>query len=239
MLPQFSSFTTAQIGSVTVAARDQLLIELLAEASVLDGFTRPGQFCRVRVRDARGEHEGIFALATAPFERAIRFLVRTGNLEGGEAADALALAGPGDEVGLTLPSGDGFALELAKGLDVHFVATGTAIAPVRSAIETVLRMRHEFGSLTLDYGTRSPLHVAFGPDLERWKSLGIPTEFHYSAPNDDGEVRGVRVQDRVLARVSDLSKSAFVAVGQSAMVAELRDHVRRAGGDPARVLHNY
>lgn len=239
-LPTFSAYAPSHLVSRRPVATDQLVIELSAAPRALDQFALPGQFCRVRVTTDEGEaHEGIFAMLSAPAERALRFLIRTPNPEGGEAADALAQLAVGAPVEITDPAGDGFALARARGRDLFFVATGTAVAPVRSAIEHVLATRADYGALSLDHGLRSPGHLAIGDDVERWRAFGVDVRLHYSTPEPDGTVRGVRAHDVALERARDLSRAAFVAVGQPAMVGELRELVAMRGGDPALVLHNY
>lgn len=239
-LPSFSAYAPSSLVARHAVATDQLAIELAAPPGALAEFRRAGQFCRVRVPAEGGAaHEGIFAMMSAPGEGALRFLIRTPNPEGGEAADRLAQHPIGTRLEITMPAGEGFALERAHGRDLHFVATGTAIAPVRSAIELVLRDRERWGALSLDHGLRSPLHLAIPTEVERWSAAGVAVRLHYSEPLPDGTVRGVRVQDAALEHVRDFASAAFVAVGQSAMVAELRDELVRRGGDPALVLHNY
>lgn len=239
-LPEFSPYLPSELRSREPVAADQMVIELAAPLDALDRYTRPGQFCRVRVTTEDGEaHEGIFAMLSAPHERALRFLIRTPNVEGGEAADLLAAAPVGSALEITMPAGEGFALDRSRGRDLAFVATGTAIAPVRAALETVLRDRGAWGALSLDHGLRSPEHLAIAGDVARWRGLGVEVRLHYSVPQPDGTVLGARAQDAAIERVRDVRETAFVAVGQSAMVQELRELVALRGGDPSLVLHNY
>jgi ferredoxin-NADP reductase len=217
-----------------------MTLELAAPVGALERFERPGQFCRVRVASDEGTaHEGIFAMLTAPSEMALRFLIRTPNPEGGEAADRLAQLPIGSPLEITQPAGQGFDLERARGCDLYFVATGTAIAPVRSAIQYVLARRPDFGRLSLHHGLRSPEHLAITHDIERWKDTSVDIHLLYSVPGPQGELIGIRVQDALMDSVRSFEKAAFIAVGQSAMVKELRSMVAERGGDPTLVLHNY
>ncbi|AKF07674.1 ferredoxin--NADP reductase [Sandaracinus amylolyticus] len=239
-LPEFSAYAPSTLRARSPVAADQMTLELDAPEGALERFERAGQFCRVRVGTEGGPlHEGIFAMLSAPHERALRFLIRTPNPEGGEAADRLAAMAVGSPLEVTMPAGEGFALDRAAGRDLYFVATGTAIAPVRSALESVLRERGRWGALSLDHGLRSEAHLAIPEDVERWRDRGVDVRLHYSFPRPDGTLSGVRAQDAVLERVRDFGRAAFVAVGQSAMVKELRAMVAERGGDPSLVLHNY
>jgi NAD(P)H-flavin reductase len=49
-----------------------------------------------------------------------------------------------------------FALDEQKGKDLVFVAMGTGVAPLRSALRHVLRRKNEFGRLVVLYGARTP-----------------------------------------------------------------------------------
>lgn len=239
-LPTFSPYSPTTLIERVPVATDQMTLEVEAPEGALDRFRCPGQFCRIRVTTDQGDaHEGIFAMLSAPGEGALRFLIRTPNPEGGEAADQLAQLPIGTPLEITLPAGEGFAIDRARGRDLHFVATGTAIAPVRSAIEFVLARRSDFGALALHHGLRSPEHLAIARDVERWRAAGLDIHLHYSMPQLDGTLLGVRVQDAAIEQVGDFARAAFVAVGQSAMVSELREMVATRGGDPALVLHNY
>lgn len=239
-LPDFSPYVPSQLTRKEPIAQDQIIIEVQPPEGALMAYRRPGQFCRLRVAAANGElHESIFALMSTPAEKTFRFLVRTGNPVGGEGADRLAELDVGSPVEITLPTGDGFALERARGRDLYFVATGTAIAPVRAAIDEVLLDRASYGALSLDLGLRGPEYLAVASEIERWTEQGMTVRMHYSILDDAGNLQGVRVQDAVLGNLGELTRAAFVAVGQSSMVKELRARVAELGGDPSLVLHNY
>lgn len=239
-LPVFSEYAPATLLRARPAAAVQAFLEVRPRAGFAERHERAGQFCKIRV-DAM---EGIFAMYSAPpfAERGgdpslARFLVRTGNPDGGEAADALAALPDGAPIEMTLPAGAGFDLERARGRSVYFVATGTAIAPVRAALEVALADRGAFGALSLDHGVRSEAHLAVAEEIARWRAAGVDVRVHLSAPVD-GEVRGVTVQDALRARAPELGGAAVVAVGQPEMLESLRDEVIRLGGAPELFLTN-
>lgn len=211
------------------------MFELAPDAAMHAGFTHAGQFVKMRVPSDDGVlYEGIFAIASAPFDERLAFLVRTNNPVGGEAADRIARIEVGAPIEVTLPAGDGFALESVRGRDLAFVAVGTALAPVRSALEVVLRDRAAYGSLSLDYGLRSLAHLPFAADVARWRSHGVTVELHTGHSRDDGSYEGVRAQDALFDRLgAQAANVVVVAVGHDALVREVR--TRHAG----LVLHNY
>lgn len=232
-LPELRRFAPARLLDARPAAEEQAFLEVEPPDGFVEAHVRPGQFCKMRVGDA----EGIFAMLSGPGE-APRFLVRVGNPDGGEAADALSALPSGSPIEMTLAAGDGFALEGARGRDVRFVATGTGVAPVCAAIEQVLAERAAYGAISLDLGLKSPAHLAIAERIQRWRDAGVEVRVAYSQIDADGELSGSTVQDNLRSRHPDLSGSAVVAVGQSGMLASLRDVIAACGGDPDALITN-
>lgn len=233
-LPTFSELAPATLLRSRPAAREQAFVDVLPPDGFAEAYERPGQFCKIKV----GGVEGIFAMYSAPGEPGARFLVRVGNPEGGEAADALAALPDGSLIEMTLPAGEGFPLELARGRDLVFIATGTGIAPVRAAIEWVLMRREDYGALSLDHGLRSDEHLAIAEDIARWREAGIEVRVHLSSPGNDGAITGTTVQRALRDRCPDLSRAAVVAVGQPEMLESLLEEVVLCGGSPELFLKN-
>lgn len=232
-LPTFSEPAPATLIAARPAARDQAFVDVVPPEGFADAYTRPGQFCKIRL----GEVEGIFAMFSAPRVQPVRFLVRVGNPEGGEAADLLASMPDGASIEMSMPAGNGFPLERARGRDIYFVATGTGIAPVRAAIETVLEDRASYAALSLDHGVRSEEHLAVRDDIARWRAAGLSVHVHFSTPLPGG-VRGTTVQEAIRERHRSLADAAVVAVGQDDMLDALREVFLELGGDPALFLKN-
>lgn len=233
-LPVFTEYRPATLLEARPAAEGQSFVTIQPPPGFLDAYERAGQFCKIRV----GEYEGIFAMYSTRREPLARFLIRVGLPEGGEAADALAALPDGAPIEMTMPAGEGFALEKTEGCDVHFVATGTGVAPIRVAIEEVLDRRPRYGTLTFDYGVRSDAHLAVGAEIERWRRAGVHVEVHHSAPDERGIVRGTTVQEALTARADSLAGAAIVAVGQPEMLEALRHEALRLGAHPERFLTN-
>jgi NAD(P)H-flavin reductase len=127
---------------------------------------RPGQFMQLSVF---GHGEAPFCLASSParsdcFETTVR---RVGRL-----TNALHQLGPGDEVGLRGPFGNGFDVPAAYGKDLLFVGGGIGLPPLRGLIRTVLEQRERFGSLSILYGARTPDDLVYKDELRRWAGRG-------------------------------------------------------------------
>jgi ferredoxin-NADP reductase len=234
LLPVFSPFAPARLVSARPAATAQATLIVEPREGFVAAYRRPGQFCKMRLGDA----EGVFAMFSAPGAPLLRFLVRVGGPDGGDAADRLAEQPDATPIEMTLPAGEGFALERARGKALYFVATGTGVAPVRAAIEAVLAERGAYGAIHLDHGVRSQAHLAIGDDIARWRAAGVDVRVVTSELLHDGRLRGVTVQESLRARVPDLSDAAVVAVGQPQMVESLRAEVLAMGGAPELFLTN-
>jgi sulfhydrogenase subunit gamma (sulfur reductase) len=127
---------------------------------------RPGQFLELSVF---GFGEAPFCLASSPtrddgLETTVR---RTGQL-----TDALHALGPGDEVGLRGPFGNGFDVEAARGRDLLFVGGGIGLPPLRGLIWNVLDERDRFGQVTILYGARTPEDLVYKDELREWAARG-------------------------------------------------------------------
>ena len=72
----------------------------------------------------------------------------------------------GDEIELLGVAGHGFELDQMKGRDLVFVAMGTGVAPLRSALRHVLKRKDEFGKLFVLYGARTPDDFCYRDETE-------------------------------------------------------------------------
>jgi len=220
-------------------AEGQVRISLEVEPAMRAAHLHPGQFIEL-VLGERPAERGYFALWNAPGEgETFELLVRTDAGDGGDAAALLGQRAVGASVRASAPLGSGFALERIGKRSVRVVATGTAIAPARAAIDHLLRGR-EVEILSLDYGVRSAGHVALASELARFSEAGITVAVHFSAFRE-GALIGQLAHQALMHRWSEVAaeEEVILAVGQLEMVAELRAHWASLGGDPADVLHNY
>jgi NAD(P)H-flavin reductase len=197
---------------------------------------RPGQL--VKLRTAAGE--GFFALASAPDPGGrAELLVK----RGGKVADAaVAAAEPGATLLVTEPFGQGYPVEAAEGRDVLLFAAGSAIAPVRSLVQHLVRHRNRFGRATLFYGQRHGAEFAYRGEALAWERSGVRVVLCPSQADDAWE--GVRGRVQEVARTLAFGGSppgetfAFVA-GMSAMVEDVKKVLAEAGVPPDRVYSNF
>src|SRR5205085_185595 len=135
----------------------------------------PGQVAVLRV----GNEQAYFAFASAPEDEELEFLVKRGYGAGG----AIYEMKEGDRVELLNIVGHGFALREHKGSDLVFVAMGTGVAPLRSALRHVLKHRAEFGQLVVLYGARTPDDFCYGDEVDEWEAAGVELRRVISRPD--------------------------------------------------------
>jgi NAD(P)H-flavin reductase len=203
----------------------------LAAAHVL-----PGQVVKIRT-DAG---EAFFALASAPDPSGSADLLVK---RGGHVADAvIARAVPGGHLELTPPFGKGFPVAEAEGRDVLLFAAGSAIAPVRSLVQHLVRERDRFGRVTLFYGQRLGAEFAYVGEHLGWERRGVRVILCPSGADDAwlglrGRVQDV-AQSLAFGGAAPGDAVAFVS-GMTAMVEDVRRTLAQAGIPPGRVHANF
>ena len=109
----------------------------------------PGQVAILKVA---GEEQGYFAFASAPDDTDLEVLVK----QKIGASKIIFDMAPGQAIELTGIAGHGFDLSEQKSRDLVFVAMGTGVAPLRSALRHVLKRKDDYGQLVVLYGARTP-----------------------------------------------------------------------------------
>ncbi|MBU1140503.1 MAG: FAD/NAD(P)-binding protein [Proteobacteria bacterium] len=89
-------------------------------------------------------------------------------MRSGEVTTKLHSLKAGDQIGVRAPLGNHFPYEDMKGKDIVFVGGGIGMAPLRTLLLFMLDNRSDYGKITLLYGARSPLDMAFNYELQDW-----------------------------------------------------------------------
>lgn len=122
----------------------------------------PGQVGQL---SAFGTGEATFVINSPPSRMDyLQFSV----MRSGEVTSKLHTLKVGDQVGVRAPLGNNFPYETMKGKDILFVGGGIGMAPLRTLLLFMLDNRGDYGKITLLYGARSPLDMAFGYELQEW-----------------------------------------------------------------------
>lgn len=192
----------------------------------------PGQVAMLRV----GGEQAYFAFASAPEDAELEFLVKRGFGVGG----AIYEMGEGDRVELLKIVGHGFALDEHKGNDLVFVAMGTGVAPLRSALRHVLKHREEFGQLVVLYGARTPDDFCYGDEVDEWERVGVELRRVISRPDGhDWSGPTGYVQSLLDHVLPGLSSPVALVCGSREMIVQTRDRLERMGFKPEKILTNY
>src|SRR5882724_685329 len=165
---ELEKVTSLIITDVREQARAIRSFDLMPEGTSEEHGVRfaPGQVAVVSVAD---EAPAYFAFASAPEDRELEVLVkRTAG-----ASNLLFEMQRGEKIKLLEVAGHGFDLEAQKSNDLVFVAMGTGVAPLRSALRHVLKRKNDFGQLVVLYGARTPDDFCYRDETEGWKDAGV------------------------------------------------------------------
>ena len=128
------------------------------------GEPAPGQFNELYVM---GVGEVPISVSDVTPEGLVAHTVRAA----GRVTEVLTGLEAGDVIGVRGPYGRGWPLQQAVGRDVLIVAGGIGLAPLRPVIREVERNRVRYGRLVILYGARTPKHLLYKYELERYASI--------------------------------------------------------------------
>jgi len=217
-------------------ARDIRAFDVLPEgaADVHEIEFVPGQ---VAVLEVEGAGRAYFAIASAPDDDELEFLVKLSN---DPASKALYQMRQGDRVRLVEIAGHGFDLKAQEGRDLVFVAMGTGVAPLRSALRTVLPRAEKYGQVVVLYGVRTPEDFCYRDEVDSWRAAGVELRQVISRPDGyewSGSTGYVQsLLDNVLPELSD---PVALVCGSREMIEQTRDRLHEMGFEPERILTNY
>jgi len=193
----------------------------------------PGQ---VAVLSVEGEAPAYFAFASAPEDPELEVLVK----QKMGASNVIFNMKPGQEISLREVAGHGFLLDEQKGKDLVFVAMGTGVAPLRSALRHVLNRKGEFGQSVVLYGARTPDDFCFRDETDGWEQQGVELRQVISRPDGhDWSGPTGYVQSLLDHVLPDLKSPVALICGSPAMIEQTRDRLGQMGFAPNEILTNY
>ena len=194
---------------------------------------KPGQVAVLRVQQ---EEPAYFAFASSPEDSELEILVK--HTVG--ASVALFQMNEGDAVELVGVAGNGFELDAQAGRDLVFVAMGTGVAPLRSALRCVMNRRERFGELVVLYGARTPDEFCYRDEVDEWEEAGIELRRVISRPDGhDWSGRTGYVQSLLDHVLPDLKSPVALVCGSREMIAQTRDRLQQMGFAADDILTNY
>src|SRR5438309_10149700 len=193
----------------------------------------PGQVAVLRVGE---EEPAYFAFAGAPADRDLEILVKRTI----GASVALFDMKEGERVDLLSVVGHGFDLDSRKGRDLVFIAMGTGVAPLRSALRHVLNRKEDFGQLVVLYGARTPDDFCYRHETQGWEDAGVELRQVISRPGDhDWSGPTGYVQSLLDHVLPDLKSPVALVCGSREMIAQTRDRLQHMGFPAESILTNY
>jgi len=218
------------ISGIRDQARITRSFDLRPERAV--DFT-PGQVAILRVE---GEEPAYFALAGAPADPDLEVLVK----QKAGASRVIYDMSVGDEIELVEVCGRGFRIDEIKGRDLVFVAMGTGVAPLRSALRHVLQRKDEFGQLVVLYGARTPDDFCYRDETETWEDAGVELRQVISRPDGhDWSGPTGYVQSLLDNVLPNLASPVALICGSSEMIDQTRERLGKMGFKPEEILTNY
>ena len=194
----------------------------------------PGQ---VAVVEVEGAGRAYFAIASAPEDEELEFLVKRSS---DTAARAFYELEPGARLRLVQIVGHGFDLAELAGRDLVFVAMGTGVAPLRSALRSVLRRPGEFGRVFVLYGARTPAHFCYSDETDSWKAAGVELRQVVSRPEGHEWAGPTGYVQSLLDHVlPELNNPVALVCGSREMIEQTRARLGEMGFEPERILTNY
>ena len=193
----------------------------------------PGQVAMLQVR---GEHPAYFAFASAPEDQDLEVLVK----QKGGPSNIIYDMKAGETIDLVGIVGHGFRLDEEKHRDLVFVAMGTGVAPLRSALRHVLKRKSDFGQLVVLYGARTPDDFCYRDETDAWEDAGVELRQVISRPGGhDWSGPTGYVQSLLDNVLPNLKSPVALICGSKEMIDQTRERLGKMGFKPEEILTNY
>ncbi len=193
----------------------------------------PGQ---VAVLQVEGEAPAYFAFASAPQDAELEVLVK----QKIGVSNAIFELKAGERIQLLAVTGHGFELNDHQKKDLVFVAMGTGVAPLRSALRHVLKRKQDFGQLVVLYGARTPDDFCYRYETQDWEDAGVELRQVISRPDGhDWSGPTGYVQSLLDHVLPSLHSPIALICGSLQMMEQTRDRLRKMGFAADDILTNY
>jgi len=192
----------------------------------------PGQVAILKV----GGEQGYFAFAGAPDDPELEVLVK----QKIGASKIIYDMNVGQTLELVGIAGHGFALDKQQQHDLVFVAMGTGVAPLRSALRYVLKRKNEFGQLVVLYGARTPDDFCYRHEVDSWADAGVELRQVISRPDGhDWSGPTGYVQSLLDHVLPNLPSPVALICGSLEMMNETKQTLTSLGFKTEKILTNY
>lgn len=194
---------------------------------------------QVAILEMGGYGSSYLAFASAPEDHEFEFLIKRN--QSSNVTQALFDPHIAKRAVLKDIIGRGFPVEAHKGHDLVFVAMGTGLAPLRSALRHVFHARDEYGRLIVLYGVRSIDNFAFVQESATdWLNHGVELRQVISQPGDsDWSGPTGYVQSLLDNLVPTLQQPVALICGSKEMIGQTKERLGALGFAPDEILTNY
>jgi NAD(P)H-flavin reductase len=229
--------TNIDLPLIITGVRDQARLTRSFDLRVKDATKQldfiPGQVAMLRVPD---HNPAYFAFASAPEDPDLEVLVK----QKGGASDVIYNMEVGQTIYLVGIAGHGFKLDEQKHRDLVFVAMGTGVAPLRSALRHVLKRKSDFGQLVVLYGARTPDDFCYRDETDAWQDAGVELRQVISRPDGhDWSGPTGYVQSLLDNVLPNLKSPVALICGSKEMIDQTRERLGKMGFKPEEILTNY
>ncbi|WP_027368154.1 FAD/NAD(P)-binding protein [Desulfocurvibacter africanus] len=201
------------------------------EQRMKDFHFEPGQVGQLSVF---GTGEATFVINSPPTRKEyLQFSV----MRAGEVTARLHSLNSGDQVGVRAPLGNWFPYEDMKGKDIVFIGGGIGMAPLRTLMLFMLDNRADYGNITLLYGARSPVDMAFQYELPEW--LGredLKTTLTIDNPAQGWEHRVGLIPNVLLEMEPSAKNSVAITCGPPIMIKFTLQALKKLGYKDEQII---
>lgn len=197
---------------------------------------------QVSILEMEGYAPTYIAFASAPEEKEFEFLIKRSERPDGQINVTTALfdSQMAKEVSLAQIVGRGFQIENYRGRNLIFVAMGTGLAPLRSALRHIFYRREEYGELIVLYGARTVDDFCFEEEMStEWREHGVTLRQVISRPQDEWSGPTGYVQTLLDTFAHELPQPVALVCGSREMMEQTRERLRALGLPDEDILTNY
>lgn len=203
------------------------------------GGARPqfqaGQVAVLEMGDAQPTY---LAFASAPEEAEFEFLIKRSS--GSNISSVLFEPQVAEPIRLQQIIGRGFPVESYQDHDLVFVAMGTGLAPLRSALRHIFLRRADYGRLIVLYGARTLDDFCFEDEMTtEWRAHGVELRQVLSQPDIEWSGPTGYVQSLLDHIIPELPKPVALVCGSPKMMNETKERLIKLGFAPEKILTNY
>ena len=193
---------------------------------------------QVAILEMNGQ-SAYYAFASSPEDEEYEFLVKRSEKPG--LSSALFDPHIAKNVVLKDIVGRGYAVEDYSGSDLVFVAMGTGLAPLRSALRHIFHSRKDYGRLVVLYGVRTAEDFCFAQEMSNeWSELDVDLRQVISQPGEsDWSGPTGYVQSLLDNLIPDLQNPVSLICGSKEMIEQTRNRLLSLGFAPDKILTNY